>query len=157
MDDKQVEKIQSVIADVKRDYCKLAEKIATLEQLAASQPTLGQQVKELHDYWFEMWKAAYNDKYQFAQGRDASQFKHYLKALGLEELEARLARFLDDKDPWIVGQRHLLGIFFARVNSYGRTEAPALVEATRPIGCRHTPACKSDAAHTRRMLAEKRA
>ena len=88
-----------------------------------------------HDLWAKRWP---HGILQMPQTK-AVELERLEQQLGLEEVTHRMARYLDDEDPWLLQHKHPVGGFIARVNSY------ELREQARPTSViRNCPQCHAD-------------
>ena len=146
---------------------KLQKLIDSTEHLLASAHDNLQQMKALAEgenpvrdtigFWVSAWKAKYGASYDLSAA-DAGNVKRLVTKNGAADTKARLARYLADGDQFLTRQRHPLSIFWSRANTYSPAAAThETVIQDRPVGCRHTPACATDEAHTRKRSQEMRA
>ena len=90
-----------------------------------------------HDLWAERWP---HGILQMPQTK-AVELERLEQQLGLEELTHRMARYLDDEDPWLLQHKHPVGGFIARVNSY---EAQQPVRPISRIRNCPNPKCRAE-------------
>jgi hypothetical protein len=112
--------------------------------------------KQMIARWCDAWRKRHGAVYQVTKA-DAGNIKRLTGILGAAELTVRLGRFINDRDVWLTRQRHPLAVFYSRVNLYATQAAGHVSEEDAPaaaVGCKHTPACTSDAQHTALKLAE---
>jgi hypothetical protein len=147
-------RVDSLLVMIHKSESSLREHLADLAALLQDTPTSAQLTKALFEFWHARWGQVYHEAYVFAGGKDAMGFKRLLKTMPIAEVHARLARYLEDPDPFFAMQRHSLGIFFSQVNRFG-SSTPTSAEP-RPVGCTHTPVCSSDVEHTRKMMTARR-
>lgn len=152
-DTRRAERVASLIAEIRKLNERTFEHLGELEALLNEGPTVASQVPKLFAAWAQKWSAAHQgEKYVFAEGRDGGAFKRLLKALAFDDITTRMDAYLADADPWYVERRHPLAVFLKNINSIGPLTDPT----TAVVGCRHVPACKSEAEHTRKRLDEVR-
>lgn len=108
-----------------------------------------------------LWGARYaggaTGRYVWAYMKDRPQMVRLIKMLGLEEVEARMRRYLASHDPFFAKGRHSFGLFVSTINQHAREAAPAddfELDAGTVVDCHHQPVCTSDAEHTRRRREE---
>jgi len=153
-DTQQQTKILNQLASIKAEHLRLGDQLLELEKLLTLNPTTGQQVKQLFEFWHAQWGLIYKRPYVFAHAKDAASFKRLLKDLSIDEVRARMVRYLKDPDGFFQMQQHPLGLFVAQIN---RFTGSSFDRADRPVGCTHEPACDSDVTHTRRLMQDRRA
>lgn len=140
-----------------RDLLEKAEAILQeIDTICAGGASVGEQLKALQQAWNTTWSAGHNgDVYLFTFAKDVPAMKRLLKAFALEDLQARMVAYMKDDDPFYVRARHPFGVFAMNVNRWTTTQASVL--ALPPVGCAHTPACRSDQEHTQKRQREMRA
>lgn len=156
MTDKNIVKL---IDDVKGSIAKLHDQVLQLEAAVAGEnPT-----RDLIAFWCSEWKRIYSASYDVTKA-DAGNFKRLVTSTGLSEMKQRVARYLGDKDRFLVQNKHPLGMLFKRHSGYA-TPLPSLATYPTdgyeppllPVDCRHEPPCRNDIEHTRRRAQEMRA
>lgn len=136
---------------------RLTQTIDALRARLDKTPSKGQQIARLIKFWCETWKARYRTSYVITPAKDAKLLGGLLGKMAVEDIEARMARYLATDDQFHIVARHPLGMFLAGVNRYAPTvEGAELVLSAAPPDCRHSPPCKDDIAHTRRVSREAR-
>lgn len=140
------DRIPTLIAEIR-------ERLDELETLTMGEvPDVVKMGKRAHDTWTRLWEAKYREPYVANHKVEKPNIKRFLtKGVSVEILEEKMAAYLLDSDPFLVRQRHPFNLFVSRFNSIrvreGAADAPA-----PPVDCHHTPTCKSDIEHTRRMM-----
>lgn len=151
-------KVDALLADARQLLDRLGDRLIELEALNRHDPTPGQQIAKLFETWSSAWRSRYGTDYIYARQRDAGNFKRLLKTIALEEVQARMRKYLQDRDQFLANQRHPLALFVSQINRWAPTTGRMFDEGCEDvIGCHHTPRCGSDAEHTRKALAERRA
>lgn len=149
--DDSLDKLRSILHTLRVHQAAGAALIIEAEAILAGNATTNDHVKRLFSCWAELWTAAYHEPYVFAGAASAAQFRRLLKTIGVEELEARMRRYLENPDAFFVKNRHPLGVFVATINTHGATRKPS-----RPAldACAHEPQCPSPWAHGNMLKAE---
>ncbi len=133
---------------------KALEHLADLEAMVDGNPTVGDQTKALTAAFAERWQARYKTEYHVGNwGKARTQLRALLKTLTADEITQRMDAYLSNMDRFYVTNRHPFDAFVKDINRFW--QAPS-VAGGRPVGCQHSPACDSDAAHTARKLTELR-
>lgn len=136
------------------------EILAEMAALLSGQPGVASLMKAFEAAFDEVWCLRYapgrSKQYLWQYVKDRPQIKRLLKTLPMEELTARVARYLANDDPFFVRARHPFGLFVSTVNQHA-AESRAPFELDAPvIDCRHLPPCSSDQQHTSRIVADSR-
>lgn len=141
----------------------LAESVITshrlmgeIRALQAGGPSEGDKVRQVMATWNAAWTARWglNDHgaathtYVWTAVRDVPAIKRLLKAMPIEELEARIGRYITSGDTYVVQARHPFQLFASTVNRYGAERAGMFELGAAPPDCKHTPRCRTDAEHT---------
>lgn len=121
--------------------------------------TRAQQYRDLEDAFSTLWAGRYgNIGYRFDFARDRPQILKLIKAMPLDEIKARMARFVQSNDRFFIQCKHSFPIFVKTINQHV-VEQPsadfALAEES-PTGCSHVPPCTSDSQHTMLVNHERR-
>lgn len=136
-----------------------AQQFDVLEEarkILAGEVALGDKLRALSDYYVAAWETRYGSRYAWQGVKDSSQAKRLLKLFTLEDLEARILRWVKDGDPFYVKARHPFALFASNVNRYA-PEGQGFALESAAVDCHHEPRCSSDAEHTKRQLTERRA
>ena len=156
----KIQKLMDTLVDLRGKEQAVLDEIA---ELAGGGDGIGAKLKTFETGWQVAWSGRYEGAtYAFQYASDRPQEKRLLKLFGMEELLARAARYITDDDPFYVRNRHPFRLFVSAVNKYAAerpgngTAASEDAEWDRPIGCQHTPPCRSDSEHTQRRLREGR-
>lgn len=129
-----------------KSYAIVEELLQVLEEGGAG-PNYTKAVMEA---FARLWAQRYpGEKYLFTFKKDAPAAKRLWRALGVDELEARMRRYFASTDGFVTSKRHPFAVFVATVNTY--VAAPERID--RLLGCDHEPPCKSEAACTKRRMA----
>jgi hypothetical protein len=131
---------------------KLLDKLNEYRAVTDGELTPGQKARRLVDAFRGHWRARYHADYVPNWPRDTAIMKGLLKTMEPPAVDALVQHYLRDNDVWLQNQRHPIAVLTSRVNQYSLLPP----EATRPVGCAHTPPCTSDVAHTRRQMAERK-
>lgn len=117
--------------------------------------------------WSRSWKQMYGASYSTTK-IDAGNLKRLITEHGAAEISRRLARYLSNRERFIVEKKHPLSLFVRNVNTYATrqtkpapdTGIPLELEddllAPAPADCRHEPPCADDLEHTRRRAQDMR-
>lgn len=136
----------------------LEELALEVETLISEERTPGQQANDLVKWFGEQWAKRHGGAYVDGGAKDRVQVKRLLAKLSADEVQTRARRYFATDDPFVINARHPIGLFVTGINKWGEdaehVELPLDVAA--PRGCRHTPPCASDQAHTRRTMADMR-
>lgn len=143
----------SVLERISRARAMLQEALEQLddaEALVEAKPTLGKQAQVLVGSFCSAWHARYRTAYVVAnEGQAIQNAKKVLRAVPLAEIQARIDRYLDSRDAYLVQAKHPLGLFLSDVNRWAQVG----LAFGGVIGCEHLPACESEAECTKRRLA----
>jgi hypothetical protein len=153
MADDNLNKLRSAFGKLKSHQAAGAVLLEEIESLLASNATVKDHVKRLFACWAEHWHQQYREPYVFAGARDTAQFKRLLKAIDVDELEARMKHYLGNPDPFFSKNRHPLGIFVSTINAHGKAAPKRSIVSTRAV-CDHEPRCPSTWAHGTLRAAE---
>ena len=145
-------KLQQLIDSTEALVAKLHDNLQQMKALADGENP----VRDTIGFWVGAWKAKYGASYDLSAA-DAGNLKRLVTKKGAADTKARLARYLADGDHFLARQRHPLSIFWARANTYSAVDAQHTAVEERPVGCRHTPGCRTDEEHTRKRTQEMRA
>lgn len=131
------------------------------ELLALQQTVEGENpVKRALSIFDYQWMHRYDseDHYSFNPKTDPMNTKRLLTRLGDEELHRRILHYFNDRDEWLVRQKHPFGIFVSRINTYaknrGLTPWTGDVGEPAPSDCGHAPRCRTEVEHTQRRREE---
>jgi hypothetical protein len=149
-----VANMQRLLGMIKQRHEENAALIDELERIIGGGPTIGEILKDLYAYWIELWPHGGN--YVFAFEKDTPHMKRLFRQLGIEELKARMLNFMRDNSDYVRNAKHAFPLFVATNNRYA-SAAPAADLDLAPVGCKHSPPCSNDQAHTKRVNAEMRA
>ena len=134
----------------------LTEIDALLGGAAGIGAAMGRAMGTFDALWGERYASGQPGRYVWRQAPDRAQIKRLIKFLGVEELEARMARYLRDSDPFCVRSRHGFSVFVSSINAYAAPGGDR-PQAAPVFGCDHDPRCGSDQEHTQKHVAEMRA
>jgi hypothetical protein len=145
----RIEKLVLVYEDL---TAKQHDVVREMRKLLAGERGIGDLMKEAIEAYKVCWEERYESGFHWSGAENSAQMKTLLKTFTVDELIARMVRYLRDDDKWLVERRHPFRNFAQRVNQY----APMAVPSSRAIGCHHSPPCTSDAQHTERSVQEQR-
>lgn len=156
--DKTVDKVRTLVAAWRLEHDKGTAILEELETLLAGGVGIGELLKRFEQTFGELWRGRYRSAYVWAYAKDRPSSKRLIKQIGLEELERRAARYLQNSDPFFASKRHPFGLFVATVVQHAAPNdaAELELEGTAPADCRHVPRCASDREHTKTRAAEMR-
>lgn len=126
-------------------------------KILAGEQAIGDQLRALSDYYVAAWENRYGSRYAWQGVKDSSQAKRLLKLFTLEDLEARILRWMKDNEAFYTRARHPFALFASNVNRYAPEPAGELDLEAPAVDCHHIPRCSSDQVHTRKQLEERRA
>lgn len=138
-----------------------AEVLAELGKILRGDATIGDLTKQAFAIYSDLWQLRYGKGYAFAYDKETPTMKRLVKLLGIEELGARMGRFLASHDPFFVKASHGFNVFVATVNQHAvaSNDLGLLdgMDEPAPADCRHTPPCVSESSHTAALISERRA
>jgi|SRR6187402_735696 len=124
-----------------------------IDALLAGKAGIGDKLKSFYEAWGDLWSAKYHGRsYVFAFAKDAAHLKRLLRTITLDELVTRAGNYMRSDDPFVVQSGHSFNVFVAMVNQFAGFISTNGADA--PVGCKHDPACKDDAACTKRKHRE---
>ena len=152
-------KLVALLVTARELHAKQADLLAEMDALLGGGAGIGADLKRLLAAYDAAWCCRYAPGhlvgYVWNGAKDTGPAKRLIKQLGVEELEARITRYLVDSDPFYTRYRHPFGTFVSMVNRFtAPSEAPGFELVA---DCQHNPPCASDVAHTRKRAAELRA
>lgn len=160
MTDKEIERTRTLIAAFRVEHDKTAAILEELEILLTGGTGIAEKLKEAEGTYSELWAGRYRSAYIWAYQKDRPHTKRLIKLLGVEELKARMARYLQNTDVFFTSRRHPYGLFVSTIVQHARANdqpmAGDLELMPNVYDCRHDPPCKSDQEHTKRRAAEMR-
>lgn len=152
----KVEDVRTYVREARAWHERGLALLATLEAKLEGSETLGQQMKRVSDAFGIAWRRRYGRDYVFVGAKDAQAVKRLLKSLSVDEVLARIPRYVTNDDPFYGKVSHSLSMFASTINQHGADQGELLEGGNAPAGCKHTPPCRSDVEHTRRSIAEMR-
>lgn len=137
-----------------RSLAALLEEVRGLRLMLDGEATPGQEAQGLVKDFAAAWNGKYaGQAYVPNWAKDVALVKRVLKTLDPAEVRLRIARYLASTDTFYSEARHPIGLFVAAVNKFAQpADSPGLVA----VGCQHDPKCKTDAAHTAKLLKARR-
>lgn len=123
--------------------------------------TRAAQYTRLEETFSTLWKGRYgNVAYRFDRMKDRPQLLRLLKMMPIDEIEARMGRYIKSRDPFFQQCKHTFPIFVKTINQHALEQPTGdfnLNADEQPAtGCHHTPPCTSDAQHTATVNIERR-
>lgn len=156
---KQLAALAKLLPLAKELHEKLGAVLEEVDALAGGGAGISEKTKAIREAfdaaWCDRYAAGEHGRYLWRNPVDAANVKRLTKALGVDELRARIARYIANEDPYVVRARHPFGLFVSGINSYaGPAAAPEDLELDAPTvsDCKHVPRCTSDQQHTDRKL-----
>lgn len=151
---KQIGRAKVLLAEAFKIHQRLGEQLDQVHRALEKHPTKGQYASRLLQFFAANWEKKYApQKLAIANPeKEIGIWLRLMKAVPPAELCERVRRYFKQTDEFIVSARHPFGLFVSRINDLSiEASAPPI-----PIGCKHQPACRDDAVHTRRVLTEQR-
>src|SRR6266576_3704622 len=112
-------KIIRLASDLRVAQAKTYELLEELHEVLGDGPGKPNQTREMLSVFGRLWSERYaGEKYVFTWAKDGAQAKRLLKSLPLDELEARMRRYLASPEPFVCTKRHPFPLFVGTVNSY---------------------------------------
>lgn len=106
------------------------------------------------DAYRDHWRRVYRQESSLLlRSTEAVNLLQQLAAIGELKLLAALAAFFASSEQFLVNAKHPFALFLKDPTKYLASSASI---SAKPAGCRHDPPCVDDAAHTRRVMADKR-
>lgn len=122
-------------------------------------------VKEVLTFFDHIWKRRYargtDEHYEFTDA-DAGAARRWLKTADTRTIFTRIENYFNDREPFVVRQKHPFGLLVSRYNRYkvDRGLQPYAgdidIEPAAPGDCAHTPRCATDHEHTARRRQDMR-
>lgn len=160
MTDKEIDRTRVLIAAFRAEHDKTTAILEELEILLTGGVGIAEKLKEAEGTYSELWAGRYRSAYVWNWAKDRAQTKRLIKLLGVEELKARMARYLQNTDQFFTSRRHPYGLFVATIVQHARAndeEMPGDLALESPVAdCKHMPPCASDREHTKRRAADMR-
>jgi hypothetical protein len=154
----RIEKLLDVLEELREKEDAVIEELG---ELAAGGAGIAGIWKDAMNVFHHAWGRKYGGSYVWQHTKDVPQLKRLAKALGHEELIARIGRYFVNADPFFVTKRHPFGLFVATINQHvAESQAGAFHFDEAPgqvIGCSHDPRCGNDQQHTKKRNEEMRA
>lgn len=79
---------------------------------------IGAKLKLLYTRFAEAWHFEYREPYVFNYTKDAPQMKRLIKAMSVEEIDARILSYVQNQDPFFTRSRHSFAMFVATINQH---------------------------------------
>jgi hypothetical protein len=153
----KLRQLKPLIEEFRAQQAKSYETLEEIMQIISGDVSTHEQLTRLQKAWQEVWSTRYRSRFDWKHTIDTPQAKRLLKLLTLEELEARMLRYIKNDDPFFRKVGHNFLIFARDINQFAVESTEfTLRDSEAPIGCTHTPLCKTDTEHTQRLNAERR-
>lgn len=158
-----VAKVAKLLEMANEKHQQIGELLTEARGLLEGAPGIGDKLKAVERGFDAAWCSRYakgaTGRYVWAYMKDRPQIKRLLRTLTADDIISRAQRYIVDDDDFYARARHNFGLFVTNINRFAAAgESPDLaLEAPAPAGCKHVPACKSDAEHTTRRNRELRA
>jgi hypothetical protein len=158
----QLDDVKKLVAVAGEQFLKGQQALAEIERVIGGGRRQADLLKDAEGTFATLWGTRYaggqDRRYVWAYQKDRPQMVRLIKMLGLEELQARMRRYIANDDPFFAKSRHSFGLFVSTVNQHAASaESPAewslAGESGGVVGCTHSPRCQSDAEHTRKRRA----
>lgn len=150
-------KLVALVSAGRELMAKATDIFQEIDTLCDGGATIGDQLKAFQRTWQTAWGARYGGTYLFTFSKDVPAMKRLLKAVRSDDLHARVVTYLSDNDPFYAKARHSFHLFAMNPNRWAKDLGDLPETLLPPVGCTHTPACRSDQEHTRRRQSEMRA
>ncbi|MEO5742764.1 MAG: hypothetical protein ABIS29_19425 [Vicinamibacterales bacterium] len=112
--------------------------------------------EQLVDQFRAHWKTAYGHECSLLlKPLEFMQLEQQMAAHPIAQMTAALAAYFATADEYVRKAKHPLALFLR--DPLKHLAGAAKVAPTRPRNCKHEPACRDDAAHTSRDMADRRA
>lgn len=159
MTDKEQERVRTLIGAWRVEHDRQTGILEELETLLTGGVGIAEKLKDAEGAYVELYSARYRSAYVWSYAKDRPQMKRLIKLLGLEELKARMGRYLQNSDTFFTSRRHPFGLFVHSIVQFaGEAATVGDLELSAPVAdCKHAPACRTDQEHTRKRSAEMRA
>lgn len=103
--------------DTSGDTTKESKKVKKGKKPTPPKPPKGDgRIKEFIDWWFETFKAKFQEKYQVQGAKDGQTVKRLLRDRDLEELKKLGEKFFASNDDFILQSGYTLGVFATQIN-----------------------------------------
>lgn len=114
------EKIQELLKRAMEMNAQTFDLLREVDNLLNGGVGIGQQLKAIRDAFALAWPQRYTGQiYGWTDGaKETQQLKKLLKTIPVEEVVARVDRFIRNDDPWFVRNRHPFGIFLSSINQH---------------------------------------
>jgi hypothetical protein len=163
--DVDVQKVRKLLEAGRELHGKLGAVLEEIDELTGGGVGIAEKLKAIERAfdagWCQRYAQGQSGRYVWRYATDRPNSKRLIRALGLEEVIARIPRFIANDDPFLTRSRHPFGLFVSGINQYA-PEGSAIVDfemdgGAPAVDCRHSPRCKSDHACTQKKRAELRA
>ena len=147
-------KAMELLAKLEDRHRRTGELLMDLRAVLEDDPTPGQEAKRVLDYFVKRWELKYPGKKMVVNGaKDMAILKRFLRQLPADDLAARVARYFQLSDRFVVDAKYSIPVFAARINELIE---PRRVQSPFVLGCEHQPPCQDEVDHTRRLVDEER-
>ena len=158
--EKRLKAVTPLLVKLREQLAGVYQTMDEVLQTVGGEASFHDVMKTLSKHFETVWSARYgHSQYAWQYAKDRPQMKRLLRLMNAEEVQARMTRYLQNNDAFFTKNRHTFGLFVSTINQHAEEQHTAEFEVsdTRPMGCRHEPACRDDVAHTRKAQDERRA
>lgn len=149
--------VAAQIEKARMAWGKLGDELDALEAMVAQEPTPSQLAKQILSTYMTLWNQRYPGRRCVPNWpKDMAIAKRLLKHLDVDEIGRRLVTFFQMRDAFYTDAWHPLGMFASSINKLGGRGPGSdedLVLSAPPPDCKHTPRCRTDVEHTRKLTA----
>lgn len=126
-----LKKLLDAQAELRRDYrAKMDDLSQEMERLLAGEPGIGVILREVEGHFADTWQGRYKQPYVYSYAADRPHMKRLIKSLGVDELKARMTRYVGNDDRFYASARHSFRLFVSTVNAHAApADAPLLEKA----------------------------
>lgn len=158
----QLDDVKKLSAIARESLLKGMAALDEIDRLMGGGQRSADMLKQAEAAFDRLWGARYAagqaKKYLWQYQRDRPNLTRLLRTLGLDEVTARMARYIASDDGFLAKNRHPFGLFVNQINTFAREDLGREFSLGRDesgvVGCSHQPPCISDADHTRRRRTE---
>lgn len=131
--------------------------LAECREIIGGGAGIAAKLQQVERAWKDAWSARYHGEYVFNYARDRAQLKRLLRTFSVEELQARMVRYLQSDEIAVCRERHPFTWFCSSVNRYAPESSTTDLTLAAPVAdCKHMPRCTSDQQHTERKMRDLR-
>lgn len=107
--------LQAKLLEVQEQERAIVEEMGNL---LSGGPGIGEILKRLESHFSKCWQVRYRGAYAFNFAKDVPQLKRLIRLVGVEELERRMLRYLQNDEQFFLKARHSFGAFVSSVNQH---------------------------------------